>query len=297
MKSVDIHTHIQLRNMLFATDFSHAASAAAPYAARLAKQYGAKLYALHVRPPAINPMTPPESWPGLEEAAEVVAERQRQELLGTFAGIKLEVLIKEGDLWSNLMTTVEENKIDLIVIGTRGRSGFSKFLLGSSAEEILRKAPCPVLTIGPHCRTESKRSEEFTRILLATDLSPDSAATVPYAISLAEEYQARLILLHVIEEPNEGDQVRSSNLAESSYCLLCSLIPVDVGLPYVPDYVVEHGATPDKILEIAATHEADLIVFGVRRATGFPGAATHLPTSIAHKVVSHATCPVLTVRG
>jgi nucleotide-binding universal stress UspA family protein len=297
MKSADIHTHIQLRNILFATDFSHAANATAPYVASLAKGFGAKLYALHVRPPIINPMTPPESWPELEAAAEVVAERQRHQLLGTFAGIQLEVLIKEGDLWSNLRDAVEENKIDLIVIGTRGRSGISKFLLGSSAEEILREASCPVLTIGPHCQARSKPSGQFTRILMAADSSPDSAAAARYAISLAEEFQAHLILLHVIEEPKRGDQVRPGDLAESSTNLLRSLIPVGAELQFVPDYVVERGVTADKILEIAATHEADLIVLGVRRATGFPGAATHLPTSIAHRIVSHATCPVLTARG
>ena len=119
MKSIDIHTHIQVRNILFAADFSHAASATAPYIASLAKRYGTKLYALHVRPPIINPMTPPETWPQLEEAAEVVAERQRQQLLGTFPGIQLEVLIKEGDLWSNLRDAVEDNKIDLIVRNAR----------------------------------------------------------------------------------------------------------------------------------------------------------------------------------
>jgi nucleotide-binding universal stress UspA family protein len=297
VKALDVRTRIQLKNILFATDFSRASRAAVPFAAELAKRYGAKLYALHVKPPAVNPMTPPETWRGLEEAARIEGEQQRQELCKSFAGIQAEILIQEGDLWSNLAVAIEGNKIDLIVMGTRGRSGVVKFLLGSVAEEIFRQAPCPVLTVGPHSPAEPKRGGEFSRILFATDFSPESVAAAPYAISLAQEYQTYLTLLHVLAEPKAGDLVHPSELTTSSTQLLRNLVPPGAELWCVPEYVVERGAAAEKILEVAAQSKADLIVLGVRQPSGFPGAATHLPIAIAHKVVSHAACPVLTVRG
>jgi len=120
VKALDARTRIQLKNILFATDFSPASGVAIPYTAVLAKRYGAKLYALHVRPPTVNPMTMPVSWYGLEESAKREDDQHRKELLDAFRGIQPEVLIKEGDLWSNLAAVIEGNQIDLLVMGTRG---------------------------------------------------------------------------------------------------------------------------------------------------------------------------------
>ncbi len=131
MSMLDVSTGIQLKNILFTTDFSPASNAAVPYAAALAKRYGAKIHALHVRPPVVNPMTPPRSWKAAEEAARIEAELQTRELVKSFAGLQPEILIEEGDLWSNLAKAIEEKKIDLIVMGARGRSGVGKFVLGS----------------------------------------------------------------------------------------------------------------------------------------------------------------------
>ena len=150
MKTCDVSTRVQFRNVVFATDFSPAADAAIPYAAEIAKRFGAKVYALHVRPPIVNPMTPPETWVALEEAAEAQEREWRMTLRSAFPGVETAVLIEEGPLWSTLARVIEKERIDLIVTGTRGRSGVSKMLLGSVAEEILRQAPCPVLTVGPH---------------------------------------------------------------------------------------------------------------------------------------------------
>jgi nucleotide-binding universal stress UspA family protein len=297
MKTLEAGTRIQIKNILFMTDFSPAASAASPYAAALAKHYGAKLYAFHVRPPVINPMTPPETWKGLEEAARIIADQHRRELLGTFTGLETEVLINEGDLWSNVAAAIEGLSIDLIVMGTRGRSGIGKLLLGSTAEEIFRQAPCPVLTVGPQSPAEARGGGEFTRILFATDFGPESAVAAPYATSLAQECQAYLTLLHVIKEPKAGDLVQPGEVMASSEQLLRNLMPPDAELWCVPQYLVERGKAAEKILEVAARKKCDLIVLGVRQPSGFPGAATHLPIATAHKVVSQAPCPVLSVRS
>lgn len=297
MKAADVRTRIQLKNILYATDFSAQANAAGPYAAELAKHYGAKLYALHVQPPAVNPMTPPESWRGLEEAAELEAGRARRRILDAFPGIETEPLISEGDLWLNVADAIKEDHIDLIVVGTHGRSGVGKLLLGSAAEEILRQAPCPVLTVGPGLAAEPQPSGEFRRILFATAFRSESTSAASYAISFAQEYQARLTLLHVLTEPEAGDLVQPSDVEASSRERLRHLLPPESELWCAPDYVVKIGAVAETILSVAAERATDLIVLGVRETHGFPAAATHLPMATAHKVVSRATCPVLTVRA
>src|SRR5208282_380275 len=165
--------------------------------------------------------------------------------------------------------------------GTRGRSGAAKFLLGSRAEEIFREARCAVLTIGPHSHTKPPRGAEFREILFATDFSPASCA-VAYAISLAQEFQARLTLLHVIAEDKAGDLVHAGELAGPAVRLLRKFVPAEAELWCKPHFVVELGPIAEKVLEVAQERKADLIVLGVHHRSGFPGAATHLPIAIAH---------------
>jgi nucleotide-binding universal stress UspA family protein len=282
MKMLDTETRIQLKNVLFLTDFSPAADAAAPYAAEVAKRFGAKLYALHVQTPIINPMTEPATWAVLEKAAEEEAATHRATLLNSFPGQQTEALIREGGL---------------IVLGTRGRSGLAKFFLGSAAEEIFRKAPCPVLTVGPFSPGQPERSAKFFEIVYATDFSNQSVAAASYALSIAQEFQAHLTLLHVIAADKAGELVRSEELVNSAERRLRDLIPPDVDLWCEPRFVVKLGSAAEKILEVAQERNANLIVLGLRRPGGFPGAATHLPIATAHRVVSHAHCPVLSVRG
>ncbi len=297
MKALDTRARIEIKNVLFPTDFSPAADAAVRYATEIVRRFSAKLYALHVRPTAINPMTDPSAWPALERATKAEAEAQTSVLCAAFQGIKPEVMIEEGDFWPILESAIAKHEIGLIVLGTRGRSGAAKFFLGSRAEQIFREAPCAVLTVGPHSHAEPPREGEFREILIATDFSPASAGAVAYAISLAQEFPARLTLLHVVAEGKAGDLVNAAELVGSAGRLLHKLVPVEAELWCEPHFAVEHGPIAEKILEVAKRRNADLIVLGVRRPSGFPGAATHLPMATAHKVVTHAKCPVLTVRG
>jgi len=297
MKALETRARIEIKNVLFLTDFSPAGDAAIPYATEIVRRFGAKLFALHVRPPVVNPMTEPVTWPVLERAAKAEADAQTQALHAAFPGIKPEVMIEEGDFWHILESAIEKQEIDLIVLGTRGRSGAAKFFLGSRAEEIFREAPCAVLTIGPHSHEKPPRGGEFTEILFATDFSPASAVALAYAMSLAQEFQAHLTLLHVIAEGKAGDLVHATELVGSAGRLMCKLVTPEVELWCEPRFAVEHGPIAEKILEVAKQRKTDLIVLGVRRPGGFPGAATHLPMATAHKVVTHAACPVLTVRG
>jgi nucleotide-binding universal stress UspA family protein len=297
MKAVAARARVQVKNVLFATDFSPAAAGAVPYAREIAKRYGANLFALHVRPPVVNPMTAPASWAAEVELADAQQKQQRETLIAAFPGTKPEVIIEEGDIQSSVTHAIDKHEIDLIVIGTRGRTGVGKFFLGSTAEEILRHSPCPVLTVGPHSLSGPAVDGRLREILYATDLSVEAPAAAAYALSLAQEFQARLTLLHVISDRKAGELAIPEQFEESSTELLRKLVPPEAEAWCKPQFVVGRGEAAEKILKVAEDRNADLIVLGVRAETGFPGAATHLPIATAHKVVSHATCPVLTVRG
>ena len=296
MKAMAAETRIRLSNILFTTDFSGPANAAAPIAVALAKRYGAKLCALHVRPLALNPTMSPEGWEQIEEAIKIAESEQRRELAEEFAGMDMEILIKEGYFWSNLKATLASKPVDLIVMGTRGLSGVAKFILGSTTEEVFRQVTCPVLTVGPQATAEPTPGD-FKDIVFATDFSPESLAAAPYALSFAQEFQANLTLLHVIEDLKPGELVRPEELRDASLRRLQGLVGQEGATWCTPKFIVEEGNAAEKILDVAHRKHADLIVLGVRKASGFPGAASYLPIATAHKVVSQAACPVLTVRG
>jgi nucleotide-binding universal stress UspA family protein len=297
MNTTATRTRVSLKNILYATDFSPAAEAALPYATGLAKRYGATVHGLHVRFPATYPIVGPEAMPQILEAAEEQAKFEAQQMHEMLAGIAHEVSVGEGDVWPMINDIVRKEKTDLLVIGTHGRTGVSRVLLGSVAEEIFRRAPCPVLTVGPHVSKDTQRRLEMKEILYATDFSPESLSALPFAVSFAQEHQARLTLLHVVGAPKVNELVHAEQYAESTLRRLKTLVPAEAETWCEPNYRVEHGSEADKIMEIANALGADLIVLGVRGAEGGMGAATHLVESIAHRVVTEARCPVLTVRG
>ncbi len=296
MTTAATRSAVRFCNILFATDFSEAAAHAIPYVKRIAKHYDADLVALHVRPPAVNPMTQPVTWPD-EETVRKENEEFRTRLLGTFPGIRTTALIEEGNIESRLQEAVAKNHTDLVVLGTRGRTGLGKMLLGSVAEEILRTVTCPVLTVGPRADTSRGADGEIREILYATDFSSSSPAAAAYAVSLAQEFQARLILLHVIAEPEAGELVSAHDVTRAAKDLLRRLVPAEAEAWCKPEFFVEQGNPADRILELAHLRESGLIVLGVKAEEGVPGAATHLPIATAHKIVSHAECPVLTIRN
>jgi nucleotide-binding universal stress UspA family protein len=295
MKIIEAQTKIQIKNILFATDFSPAANAALPFAFTLARRYAAKVHAVHVSVSDLYLTAPAGALTGLPGEEKAIKERLH-ELLKDAGEVGCDVIAGTGDVWQVIAAIVAQRGIDLIVIGTRGRTGVGKLLLGSVAEKIFRLATCPVLTVGPHCAAELGGSAEFQRILLATDLSPESMNVAAYAISLAQENQARLTLLHVIERHKTGEFLSPDQLVSSSLRVLDHLVPEAARLWCSPDSVVAVGDPAEKILDIAEQKKADLIVLGVHAARGVPGAATHLPMAVAHKVVSHAHCPVFTAR-
>ncbi len=294
MQAVQARTRITLKNILFATDFSQAADAAAPIAIQIARRYGAKVYGVHVNRFDDYTVAAPNAWAAMAEAAEKETKEDAGRLNEQLQGIEHEVVIGEGNLWEVLSNLISEKEIDLVVVGTRGRTGFGKTLLGSVAEQILRQSPCPVLTVGPHVNPWSDEYVKMREIVYATDLATDTPVAAPYAISLAQENQAHLVLLHVIEHPKPGDLLDSPEGVNLKARKLQQLVTEQAGLWCEPTYIVEQGPAAEKILDVAKRRHTDLIVMGARPAKGL---ATHLNMGTVHKVVSQATCPVLTVRG
>jgi len=289
MKAVQARTRIALKNILFATDFSPAADAAAPFAIQMAKSYGAKVYGLHVDLFDDYTSAAPEAWAMMAEAQEKQSKEHARLLNEQLAGIHHDVMIGQGNVWEVISKFIEENKIDLIVLGTRGRTGLGKALLGSVAEQILRQAPCPVLTVGPHVTLQPENAAKMHEILYATDLAADFPLAAPYAISLAQENQAHLTLLYVMEEP-EG----RARMSETKVPKLRNLVPEEAALWCEPHYIVERGIPAEKILEVADQRHVDLIVLGAQPARWL---ATHINAGTVHRVLSEAKCPVLTVHG
>ena len=282
---------VVLRNVLYATDFSAASMRALPYAANLARQYGAKLYASHVVPIESYLLGDAQAKERLR-VAKTEAESNLSELVRSPAvgSIPTTTLLDNGDIWSVLQGFIEQYSVDMLVVGTTGRSGLGKVLLGSVAEEAIRESPCPVLTVGP--RTPEEAAIRLRNILYASDFSADSLVAAPYAFSLAEKFQACPTLLHVIPSLPESPYLD----AQMARVRLEEIASAHAWVAMVPNVVVEMGSPANMILKVAGDLEADLIVIGARGAGALPRLASHFG-SIAHKVVSHAHCPVLTVGG
>jgi len=304
MSAVETGLRIQAQNILFTTDFSPAAAAALPYALAFARWYEAKLFVGHAVPPEPHLSVPMahlateigSHWPGarrrMEEFTRADSLRQAQ----------YEVLMEQGELWEVLAEMIQLHAIDFLVLGTHGRQGLKKLVLGSSAERIFRMADCPVLTVGPKAAHPDVKFESFKHILFATDFSPASLHALPYALSIAEENQSCLTLLHLValvpmQTRGPAVPMQSQDSArEVAMRQLQALLPRDANAWCQPTLLVRFEFPTDGILRTAAEQKADLIVMGVHK-TAAPRAAAHLPWAIAYDVVCDAPCPVLTVRG
>lgn len=298
--SVGFSTQLVLKHILVTTDFSEYSHMALKQAVAIAKLHACDLTILHLVPPEpiIYSALESDTWTGEAVRAHAKAEIEKAEKDESLASLPHEFLLESGELETVLQTLVQEREISLLVLGTHGRTGIRKVVLGSIAEEIFRMASCPVLTIGPDVPPDLLTHGRFQSVLFATDFSAGSQHALPYAIAFAQESQARLTLLHVLEEGSVTAMYLHDHLAQNARKQLEEMIPVQSRFTSPPDVEVVSGYPVEEILRIARKNQSDLIVLGVHKSSGM-GARTsaHLPWTIAHSVVCHAKCPVLTVRG
>jgi nucleotide-binding universal stress UspA family protein len=280
----------RLKNILFATDFSEASMKALPYAANIARKFGAKVLVCHV-------ITPTPVSVGAAQAAQYVYEAEIENANRVFAnvglwndlnGLEKKTLLPSGIFADALVDTIAENDIDLVVAGTHGRTGLTRLLLGSTAEEICRVASCPVMTVGPLLEPNKKTVEH---ILMLTDLSDESRASLPYVAEFAQKYGASVTVLHVLPE----ETATNPDAKELSEPIRRTMVHAyeESFRNLSVQYVIESGEIVPTILGFAQRQRADLIALGVRNAF-LPG--FQLRSSVAYRVISGAHCPVLTCR-
>jgi nucleotide-binding universal stress UspA family protein len=294
MPTLQASPRLCFSNILFPTDFSDASEAALPYAQAFAQLYGSRIIVTHAVTPPPPVFLPMEPIPLEMDADWYDAQKRLRQFLEADAlhDTTHQGVVERGELWNVIDDVIRRHSADLVILGSHGKHGFAKLVLGSASEQIFRQASCPVLTIGPKVVPPPTGVTGFRRIIFATDFSAGSLGALPYALSLAEENQASLILLHVIPLVPLQHQESVSGNAQAR---LEELIPPDAGDWCRPEIVVRFEFPAEAILKLARERQADLIVMGVHK--GAPFASAHLPWAIAYEVVCRAPCPVLTVRG
>ena len=295
MTEISLTSRIRLQNIVLATDFSNASRAAIGYAAAIARTYQGRVYLVHVIPPEVYWWVPPESLSEAEESVEENARLQMEVLLASeqLRDVPHEGIIKHGEIWDGLQPVVTQHNADVIVAGTRGRRGPQKLVMGSVAEEILRLSSVPVLTVHPEAAQTSAHDPHT--ILFPTDFSTDSMRALAYALSLAQEFQACMIFLHVAPSMHNDPKVRDRLQAFFSDQLR-QIIPGETQAWCEQQVVVEFGDPSQAILQCADSYKTDLIVMAVRGAGSMVRASTHFG-STAHRVISAARVPVLSIRS
>lgn len=296
---------LELRRILCPVDFSDASQHALDHAVRIAGWYRARITALHVRHPAFL-VEPPILFADVAGGPVSTLEDAEARLHHWLApvraaGIGCDALAVDGsNAAGQIVGAAGKLDADLIVLGTHGRSGFERLLLGSVTEKVVRTAPCPVITVPPPSVATSKLP--FKRVLCGVDFSEPSMAALNYALSMAKESGSTLTLLHVLEFPPEGEMSASVPFDMASYRSavqteatrrLVEVITDDVRWWCQPATKLLYGKPYAQILNAASETHADLIVLGVHGRNAFD---LMVFGSTTNQVIRSATCPVLTLR-
>ncbi|MGC2211152.1 MAG: universal stress protein [Candidatus Korobacteraceae bacterium] len=299
-----------LKNILFATDFSPCAQVVLPFLHDLALRYGAAIHVVHVIAPEIRTAVPMDHIPELDvDQSDAESALEAMQSGPCFSDIAHTAAVERGEVWDVLSSIVEEKKIDLIVLGTHGRRGLKKLVLGSTAEQVFRQARCPVLTIGPHITNLDMARASLAPILFATDFSTGSRHALRYAVSLARANHTSLIMLHAVLPsvavlPGSMDAMAANldcgaelvqNAIAAAHRQMEELISAEGLRELTPEIVIDCGEADALILNTAESKKAGLIVMGAHRASTH-SVAPYMP-STASCVVREAHCPVLTVRS
>ncbi len=303
---------LEIRNILCPIDFSDYSRRALDQAVVLARRYESSVTVLHVFPTVPHATNAPGT-AGFDTT--ILTPADHDELLAEMKGfvdaapgLSLQLRVRKGDIAAEILMQATEMKADLLVVGTHGRSGFERFLMGSVTEKVLRKACCPVLSVPRHHPDVVPAAAVFyKRILCPVDFSDSSREALDYAMLLAQESDAHLTVLHVTTDeivtpgqfgatiPDEREtlaEYRTRRTREAAE-FLRDIVPEKVAAYCTVERLVTRGKPSWEILRIAAEQHTDLIVVGVH---GRGAVDLALFGSTTNAVVREATCPVLTVR-
>jgi nucleotide-binding universal stress UspA family protein len=283
---------VSLDTILFATDFSPSAETAKLYVQALAARYQSRVRLMHVVDLGAA-FKAPDAGISLDLFRRIGEEslaRLGSELVSE--KIRVETALCEGmDPAAEILLAAQDRSIDLLVIGTRGHKGLARLVLGSTAEELIHQAGCPILAIGPGVPPLTQ-PVSFQRIVYATDFSPEAAKACVFAVSFAQDFGAHLYLCHVL--PEDTEEMDDQELNDQFKHALAQLIPDAAREWCEPECVLEHGLATDGILLLAQRVKADLIVLGTRKTSHW---YDNFKTGVAFQVISSSTCPVLTIRA
>jgi nucleotide-binding universal stress UspA family protein len=287
--------NVGIHHVLIGTDLSHQSEAALRCGLDFSRLFGAEAEIVYVLPTEEYVVAGPEGMLAARDAArrdllDLQAWISRRRTHDDDAGYRVTML--EGAAADCVLQYARDKKADLIVLGTHGRSGLGKVLLGSVAEKVFRRARAPVLTVGPNFR-RPQRINTIREILAPCDLSPKSHPGVRFACALARQHHAKLTVLHVVDGPNEVMRLDPEGAKSRIECELMEII----GEPRHEVEVhchVECGKVAQTVLDVASEQSADLIVLGVRPSAGV---LDRFMWPIAYELVRGAACPVLTLRG
>ena len=287
---------IRFQKILCPVDFFPGSLHAFDYALKLAKNYGARVIALHVVEPVIPTIYEPAfSVPDLTNALEKESKRLMKDLnsKATKAGVPLESQVKLGDINTEIRQSIEKTKADLVVAGTHGSKGFERWLMGSVTEKLMRHCPVPLLVIGGRKKTGAA-PPEIGSILVTTDFSEGTSDALSYAYSIAQECQAEIDLLHVVDELALLEM--PSNIRESVIAgvrkNLERLVPARARALCETHTTVATGSPYQAILKTVRKDKVGFIVMNVQ---GKGMLARVLVVSTAERVVRGAECPVLLI--
>jgi nucleotide-binding universal stress UspA family protein len=300
---------VEIKRILCPVDLSEFSHHALDHARALAQWYEADIIVLHVFTVPI-PFTPT---PGMAEAYPPLPLPQPQEIaeeVRRFCGLgngggqdaRVNVVVVEGTPAKEIVRHAEMLPADLLVMGTHGRGGFERLFLGSVTEKVLRSTQVPVLTVPPP--VQRVETVVYKTILCPIDFSDPSTRALEYSLSLAEDTDARLILLHVLEGVIDPSQLREAShfsvpeyyrhLEEEATARLKAAIPEEARVWCKPDERLVSGKPYQEILRVAEKTAAEIIVMGVH---GKGALSRRFLGSTTHYVIREARCPVLTLRG
>jgi nucleotide-binding universal stress UspA family protein len=294
---------IELSRILCPVDFSEFSEHALKYAAAMAAWYDARLHVLHVMP-----TLPPSATSPLAETGRQLTERNLRQFVDRVRTANLEIdaeIVESADPVASILACADAIDADLIVTGSHGRSGVKRALLGSVVESLLHRARRPIMAVPSHIDPVNlNHAIKLREVVCAVDFSVPSLAALAYALSLAEESDSQLTLLHVLETPPElahppappdyainVDAVRAEAEADALNRLR-KLVPEHARDYCTIETAVLEGGVSRQVLLLAANRHADLIVLGVHGRNALDLAVFG---SNSKDVIRHAVCPVLII--